>query len=781
MNMRWAAIAAFIMLAGCATDSPTPAANPAIAIDDFESGDLGQWTADPNWCVDDNSSGGWYSGWQGNRFAWSGKGGENTAGKLRSKNFVLERGGVEVWLAGWADIQGQTADRWNYVTLNLADGTEIDRVYAPNTTTFTQKFLRGKGNQGKEVYFEAVDDAKEGVYSMICLDSLAQCDGPKPLPLPKYGRIHGLRIENDCYRIDVSRRNGVITRLLDKKAGVDFIREPRLAGNFKFTLPIRGEAAWQSTEANYVMGEQQTLSEFKREGNALELIWRGPLTSVLKRTYDADVTMRIALVEDRIQFTLEVDNRTDLEIGELFYPMLGGTIGLVPNSSEYFVDPKQTVMVVPGRTGPLSALVFQNFANQSWLGIMGPEQHHGYPDQLGMPWLDFYQKDMDRGLYIGAIDPVTRYKVIHAEMFPGISGPRSTGNWPTPEELGDRPAGLRVSFVHMPYSPPHTRFEATPVIVQAHKGDWRAAASLHGTLAPIDTGIATPALLLECDGHDWTRLPEQAKQAIDAGLSGILVKNWRSIPDHAGEPLFALPEDPAQREALRAAIEQCHQLGAKVILSISIEHASQLRPSYEKLRDFASMDRWGVLETTAGWNPPTTHAQSLAGVERRVVLNPGVPAYRAILAEQTAALASIGADGLHIAQYFGRTLDFNPKTQTTPDRATWEGGLDTLAALRDVGRKHHPGFQVLTDDSFDALGACVDACGGGLAEHAPTEIAYPKWRKMIRLTDPAKAEAIAGMDLTHATVILAPTSGATALANTEWKTLIQRLQGAMKK
>ncbi|MBI5092417.1 MAG: hypothetical protein HZB26_08230 [Candidatus Hydrogenedentes bacterium] len=779
MKILGTAITALIMLAGCATTASKPESRPPILIDDFESGNLDKWIADANWRVDDNSAGGWYSGWQGSRFAWSGQGGENTTGKLRSRNFVLERDGVEAWVAGWADIQGQTTDRWNYVTLNLADGTELDRVYAPNTTTFTQKFLRGKGHQGKQVYIEAVDNGAESVYSMICIDGVAQSDGPGSLPTPTFRQIGGVRLENDFYRVEVSRRNGVITRLLDKKAGVDFIREPRLAGNFKFTLPIRGEAAWQATEANYVMGEQQKLSSVKRDGKSLELIWRGPLTSVVGRTYDADVTMRVSLVEDQIAFTLAVDNRTDLEIGELFYPMLGGTIGLVPNSSDYFVDPKQTVMVVPGRTGVQSALPFQNFVNQSWLGIHGPEQHYGYPDQLCMPWLDFYQNDIDRGLYIGAVDPIVRYKVIHVEMFPGSSGPRGGGNWPTPEELGDRAAGLRVSLVHMPYSPPHTRFDASPVIVKAHAGDWRTAARLYGELEPVETGTAAPALLLECDGHDWPRLPELAKRAVDAGLSGILVRNWRTIPDNAGEPLFALPEEATQRDGLRAAIEQCHKLGAKVILSIGIEHASQLRPSYARLRDFACMDRWGVLDTAAGWGPATTHAQSLAGTERRVVLNPGAPAYRAILAEQTAALASAGADGIHVARFFGRTLDFNPKTEMAPDRAAWEGGLKTLGAMRKAGRKMNPGFVMLTDDSFDRLGAYADACGGPV-EHSAVETAYPEWRKLLRIADPAKVKGINEMDLARTTVILAPAAGVEALNSAEWKTLIQHVRAGMK-
>jgi hypothetical protein len=772
MNLRWTALTALVLLAGCATAPHNEQAEPPILIDDFESGTLNGWTADPNWRVDDNSAGGWYSGWQGKGFAWSGQGGEATTGNLRSKNLVLERDGIEVWLAGWADIQGRSVDRWNYVTLKLADGTVLDSAYAPNTTMFTPCFLNGRGNRGKEVYIEAVDNGTEGSYSMLCLDNITQRNAPRIASLPKYRRGGSVRLENEFYRIEVSRQNGKITRLLDKKGWIDFIREPRLAGNFKFTLPIRKETAWQSTEANYVLGEKQTLSSVKKNADSLDLTWRGPLTSVIGEQYDADVHMRIALVEDRVAFSLAIDNRTDLEIGELFYPMLGGTLGLASNDPKNYMDPKQTVMVVPARDNARSAQVFRNFENQSWLGIMGPEQHYGYPDQLSMPWMDFYQKGLNRGIYIGAVDPVVRFKVLHAEMFPGSSGPRFGGNWPTPEEAGDLPVGLRVSVVQMPYNPPRTRLEATPVIVAAHAGDWQVAARLHGTLAPVNTEAPGGQLLLECSGHDWDALPKLAEQAIRAGLNGIVATDWRPLPANAGEPLFALPDDEAQRNALSVAVSKCRALQAKVVFAIDIEPASQLRPAYDTLRDFACTDRWGIPDTLLGWGPPTTHVQNLAGTERRVILNPGDPAYRAILTAQVAALADIGVDGIRVGRFFGRALDFNPKTETTPDRASWEGGIKTLNAMRAAGRERNPDFFVLAEDSFDALGGSVDACG----ENPALKAAYPNWRRLVRVTKSVEATALEGADMRRTLVILAPEG---SLDAPEWKAAIQRLREGM--
>ena len=115
---------------------------------------------------------------------------------------------MEVSLAGWADNCGRSPDRWNYVTLNLADGTELDRRYAPNSVTFTPVVLSGAGHVGEQVFIEAVDDAPEGSYSMLCIDDVSLVDvTPTPslpaVPQAKSNKIHV--IENALYRIEVDR------------------------------------------------------------------------------------------------------------------------------------------------------------------------------------------------------------------------------------------------------------------------------------------------------------------------------------------------------------------------------------------------------------------------------------------------------------------------------------------------------------------------------------------------------------------------------------------------
>ena len=155
------------------------------------------------------------------------------------------------------------------MTLNLASGRELDRVWAPNTTTFVPAILDGSGYRGQTVYIEAVDDAEEATYSMLCIDDVRTvfASFPEPpsgplSPLPAFDAHKSLKLEDDRYLVEVNRANGTISRIRDKQGDLELIREPRLADNFRFTLPIPGKEPWQTIEANYIYGRQQKLSSF---------------------------------------------------------------------------------------------------------------------------------------------------------------------------------------------------------------------------------------------------------------------------------------------------------------------------------------------------------------------------------------------------------------------------------------------------------------------------------------------------------------------------------------
>lgn len=447
-----------------------PSAAPSVIVNgDFETGDFTGWTADPNWKVDRNTSG-IYRGWNGKHFAWSGGQGEAATGRLKSQPFVLDQEGVRLLMAGWS-AHPRSPDRiWNYVALKSVDGMEIDRRNAPNSLQFVPVLLDGSGYKGKKVYLEAVDEGDQGTYSTFCIDDVRTVPLPRnftqlPSSPPPFDERTTLKLENKLYRVEVSRTNGAITRILDKTANLELIQEPRLADNFKFTLPVPGKESWETIEANTIVGRDQALSSHEFTGQSLTLRWQRALKNRAVEKHDVEATMGIALEGQAIRFTLTIDNYTPYRIGEVFFPALGGLAGLGHNQREL----KSTQLVRPTWTGIAKSDIFHQFANFSELGDQGPEQYYAYPWNLSQPWIELANLKVHRSVYFGA--HIQRSLVARLELLPGVSeSSRWDGNWPRREELQGLPAGVVFSFVDFAHHPPGTKYESAPVFLQSHDG-----------------------------------------------------------------------------------------------------------------------------------------------------------------------------------------------------------------------------------------------------------------------------------------------------------------------
>lgn len=436
---------------------------------DFESGSFAGWTADPNWTIA-NDSRTFYSGWQGKYWAWSGGQGEPTTGKLTSKPFVLDKSGVRLLISGWDSVMGTGNPRkWNYVTLNLENGTEIDRVYAPNTTTFVPAYLDGTKYRGRKVYIEAVDDADQPSFSMLCIDDVRTADLPagysKPAPkLPAFDPAKSIRLKNNTLLIEVNRSNGSVTRIHDVRSGLELILEPRLAGSYRFALMIPGGEPWQTIEANWIFGRDNKLSSYYASDDKLTLRWDGPLKNYLGARFDASVMETIQLTNGGALFSMSIDNKSEYPVGETYFPIIGGMQGLGRTIGQL----KSTEMVRPAANDGFStANIFYMFTNTTAFGDQGPEQYYAYPEAQTEPWVAFSSPKAGRAAYLGAQDPADRKQVIRLEMFPASSGtPRDDGNWPRPEELKGIPCGVELSFVDIANFPGHQVYQAAPVFLR---------------------------------------------------------------------------------------------------------------------------------------------------------------------------------------------------------------------------------------------------------------------------------------------------------------------------
>jgi len=558
-----------------------------------------------------------------------------------------------------------------------------------------------------------------------------------------------LRIENAHLIVEVSPTNGAILRIGDRIGGLELLEEPRLADNFKFTLPIRHDHAWRSTEANAVLGRDQRLTAHRRTDTGLVLVWDAPLRSVLGKSYNVSATMTLELDGPDLRFGLEIRNASRLEGGEVFYPILGGALGLGGTAEAR----RQTQFVVPETPGVRSAGIFHTFVNMSWLGVFGPEQFYSYPDKLSMPWLALSAPERNRSVYFGAHDPVSRYKVIHLEMSPGIAPGRADGNWPRPEELEGAPAGVKFCFVHFPYQPARQNFEAAPVVLRFHDGDWQASARVYGEWLSTQPHVANlPGdrsdripVFEPCDAVPFRDLAARAKAGAQAGVTGLLLRRWSVAEDSGPFPRFAPDPRLGTIEEFAEAIRQCHTLGVKVALVVSLPAVKHWTSEFTSdLHPCACRDRWGVPYTTVGVSVPSPLTGGLGAGERRVRLNPAHPELRQWLVRHLVALAQVGVDAVHVQDFFGTPLDFNPGLRRAPARATWEGGLECLREIRAACRAVQPGFTGTTDMAWDHALDLSPTCPADVFDRCPLRAACPAWQPAFAEAGEAIAESLDG-------------------------------------
>lgn len=119
--------------------------------------------------------------WEGRYYVNTFWAGETATGVLRSDPFTLN-GPVFFLLGGHNHWPGeQPPFTHNYVALRrVADGVELDRVWAPGSNTLSPAWLFDPGAVGQEVVIDIVDDGDAGGFAWIAADFFVQPGAPRP-------------------------------------------------------------------------------------------------------------------------------------------------------------------------------------------------------------------------------------------------------------------------------------------------------------------------------------------------------------------------------------------------------------------------------------------------------------------------------------------------------------------------------------------------------------------------------------------------------------------------
>ena len=161
----------------------------------------------------------------------------------------------------------------------------------------------------------------------------------------------------------------------------------------------------------------------------------------------------------------------------MFFPLVGGIQGIGRNVGQL----KATALVTPTSREAVSRNdIFRVFTNMSWLGDQGPEQFYSYPKDMSELWTEFSTRKWNRSVYIGTGPSAHGSKVLRLELAPSNSATvREDGNWPRSSELRGQPVGVSVCFVDFANSSAYNTYQAPPVLISFHDGDWHEAKKIY--------------------------------------------------------------------------------------------------------------------------------------------------------------------------------------------------------------------------------------------------------------------------------------------------------------
>jgi hypothetical protein len=380
------------------------------------------------------------------------------------------------------------------VTLNGFDNARSSsvRIYQPGLNSHVVNLPAIITIPAEQILF--VEELSEKIASTpaptprrLSIDRVAN-EVPTP-KLPVFDSSRFTKLEDENILVIVSRDNGSVTRIHDKRSKLDLILEPRLAGSWMFGLTLPGKEPWQDIEANWIIGAKQKLSSARMVKGKLVLEWIGPLTNYLGEKYDVSVTQTLELAQGGVVFNLSIRNQNPFAVGETSFPVIGGIQGIGNNHGQ--LKASQFVHV-DAKNFPIMADIFRTFNNYSFGGDT-PEQFFGYrqemgnqfagrktmPTTLAEPWVVFQSPNPVTSVYIGAHDTVDRPIVAQMRLLPSGASIREDGNWPRQDELRGLPVGVEFNFVDCLGGKPGKNYQSAPVLIKFQNVDWQEAQKIY--------------------------------------------------------------------------------------------------------------------------------------------------------------------------------------------------------------------------------------------------------------------------------------------------------------
>jgi len=451
-------------------------------------------------------------------------------------------------------------------------------------------------------------------------------------------------LENDRLRAVLDRKYGSLLTLENKQTGWRIEDRSQYGSAFRMDVPLPDRHYHVITERDNPLES----AEVQAGGSAAHFVWRN-LKSPHAGTLDIILRTSVSLDDSGLVFTTDIDNRSNLPVESLGYPVLSDMS--IPSHDKLLYQGGW------GYAGMARDQLFPEFSNQA--GYWGTD----YPMQAALTAdtqfvLIFADSE---GLYAGYHDSdVQTMARFQFQLEPGYAD--SLDSAVEDSTLHKDFSRINFQIIQFTYAGPGQRKKSPPIVLRPYQGTWHRGADIYKEWRKTwFTAPVSPAWVN--DVHSWQQiqinssedrllfpykqLVEYGKDCAKHGVKAIQLTGWnnggqdRGNPSHDTDPRLGTADD------LRNAIEACRQMGVEVILFNKYSFADSTTEWYRKeLYRYASRDPYGDTYTLGGYNYDTPAQLSGINTRHLVGMCTACPAWREIAFKEFHKSVELKAGGI---------------------------------------------------------------------------------------------------------------------------------------
>ena len=385
-------------------------------------------------------------------------------------------------------------------------------------------------------------------------------------------------LENEMLRLEVNSKSGDITGLYNKRTGTEYIAARRWARAFRLNVPYPKYVTGYNADysGNALDSWQQTnclITSERRPGSQILKV-RYPTLESPAGEFEIELSYNIRLPDDSDEafFQLEVTNRSQYRVKEVFFPWVSGVGAVEDRETDTFVTSETIRRVAELRTEQGS-----NWEEYPYL--LGSPIWPCGPYSLSMPWINLGGRR--EGLYLASL---TRETPVHMLIL------QNFGNETDPV--------LGIAWAFAPYVEPGKSWRTPEIVLSLHAGDWHTAAdkyraSLSGWEHKADTPPEFKKPFASFNSffttQNFDQITDLAEDIRKYGVHDLVMWNFGDYypnvleeDDLSADPprLGLMTSQWGGLARLKAANEKAHSLGVRtgIIFSQRLWNRNALTP-----------------------------------------------------------------------------------------------------------------------------------------------------------------------------------------------------------